>query len=75
MQPKILTEEKKEKYIKYMKNKLKDINVNEFNILIAHDPENFELYEKLGVDLIFSGHIHGGLIRIGKVCLLSPRRK
>ncbi|MGN1013584.1 MAG: metallophosphoesterase [Clostridia bacterium] len=75
MQPKILTEEKKEKYIKYMKNKLKDININEFNILIAHDPENFELYEKLGVDLIFSGHIHGGLIRIGKLCLFSPRRK
>jgi len=31
--------------------------------------------EKLNVDLIFSGHIHGGLIRFGKICLLSPRRK
>lgn len=75
MQPKVLDEERKEKYIKYMENKLKDLNLNEFNILIAHDPENFELYEKLKVDLVFSGHVHGGLIRFGKICLLSPRRK
>jgi hypothetical protein len=75
MQPKKLTEERKEKYIKYMRNKLKDINTNEFNILITHDPENFKLYEKLKVDLIFSGHVHGGLVRVGKLCLLSPRRK
>lgn len=75
MQPKVLTKEKEEKYIKFMKNKLGKINNNEFNILIAHDPENFKMYEKLNVDLIFSGHIHGGLVRIGKICLLSPRRK
>lgn len=75
MQPKVLTEDKKNKFIKYMENKLKDLNTSEFNILIAHDPENFELYEKLNVDLIFSGHVHGGLIRFGKICLLSPRRK
>ena len=75
MQPKILTDERKQKYIKYMKTKLKDLDKDKFNILIAHDPENFELYEKLGVDLVFSGHVHGGLIRLGKLCLLSPRRK
>ena len=75
MQPKVLTDERKQKYIKYMKTKLKDLDKDKFNILIAHDPENFELYEKLGVDLIFSGHVHGGLIRFGKLCLLSPRRK
>lgn len=75
MQPKNLTEAKKDKYIKYMRIKLNNINTNEFNILIAHDPENFELYEKLKIDLVFSGHVHGGLIRFGKICLLSPRRK
>ena len=37
--------------------------------------KELKLYEKLGVDLIFSGHVHGGLIRFGKLCLLSPRRK
>lgn len=75
MQPKKLTNKKKEKYIDYMRKVLPEIDTNEFNILISHDPENFEMYEKLKVDLIFSGHVHGGLIRFGKICLLSPRRK
>lgn len=75
MQPRVLTIQKKDKYINYMKKKLNDIDTNEFNVLLAHDPENFEMYEKLKVDLVFSGHVHGGLIRFGKVCLLSPRRR
>ena len=74
MQPKVLTKEKEEEFISYMKNKLKNLDTNEFNILIAHDPENFKMYKQLGVDLVFSGHVHGGLIRFGKICLLSPRR-
>lgn len=74
MQPKVLTNEKEEEFISYMKSKLKNLNTKEFNILIAHDPENFKMYKKLGVDLVFSGHVHGGLIRFGKICLLSPRR-
>ena len=75
MQPRVLTTQKKDKYINYMKKKLNNIDTNEFNVLLVHDPENFEMYEKLKVDLVFSGHVHGGLIRFGKVCLLSPRRK
>ena len=74
MQPKVLTKEKEEEFISYMRNKLKNLDINEFNILIAHDPENFKMYKQLGVDLVFSGHVHGGLIRFGKICLLSPRR-
>lgn len=75
MQPKDLTEDRKVKYINYMKTKLNNIDQNNYNVLLTHDPENFEMYEKLNVDLIFSGHVHGGLIRFGKICLLSPRRK
>ena len=75
MQPKKLTFNRKNKYIKYMYNKLKNIDNTKFNILIAHDPENFKLYKELEMDLIFSGHVHGGLIRFGRYCLLSPRRK
>lgn len=74
MQPKVLTKEKEEEFVSYMRNKLKNLDINEFNILIAHDPENFKMYKQLGVDLVFSGHVHGGLIRFGKICLLSPRR-
>lgn len=75
MQPKKLTNEKREKYIRFMKNKIDSIDDKKFNILLSHDPENFEMYKDLGVDMIFSGHDHGGLIRIGKICLLSPRKR
>lgn len=67
--------DKKENFVKIIKNKFNDIDTNEYNILIAHDPEDFEFYEKIKVDLIFSGHVHGGLVRFGKIALLSPRRK
>lgn len=47
-----------------------------FNILLAHTPFPFREYAKWGADLIFSGHCHGGVIRIPKVGgLLSPERK
>lgn len=52
------------------------INKEEFNILLAHNPLYFEAYEKWGADLIFSGHVHGGIVRIPFVGgLLSPERK
>lgn len=46
-----------------------------FNILITHNPLYFETYEKWGTDLIFSGHVHGGIVRIPFIGgLLSPER-
>ena len=36
----------------------------EFNILLAHNPAYFKEYVSWGADLILSGHIHGGIIRI-----------
>lgn len=36
----------------------------EFRILLSHRPELFDLYAKYPVDLIFSGHAHGGQIRL-----------
>ncbi len=35
-----------------------------FNILLSHRPELFELYAGSGVDLVFSGHAHGGQVRL-----------
>lgn len=47
---------------------------NEFNILIAHNPEYFETYAKWGADLVLSGHNHGGLVRLPYMGgVLSPR--
>ena len=70
-----ITIDKKKNFVKIIKCIFNDINTDEYNILIAHDPENFEIYEELKPDLIFSGHVHGGLIRFGKVAILSPRRR
>lgn len=35
-----------------------------YTILLSHRPELFETYVKSGVDLVFSGHAHGGQFRL-----------
>lgn len=35
-----------------------------FGILIAHNPMYFKQYASWGADLVFSGHVHGGIIRL-----------
>lgn len=35
-----------------------------FNILLSHRPEHFKIYADSGVDIVFTGHAHGGQIRI-----------
>ncbi|WP_290776144.1 metallophosphoesterase [Anaerofustis sp.] len=69
----------KESNIKYtQKNFSKTINketfeADKFNILLTHNPLYFDVYEKSGVDLILSGHVHGGIVRIPfKGGVLSP---
>lgn len=34
------------------------------SILLSHRPELFEMYAEEGVDLVFTGHAHGGQIRL-----------
>lgn len=34
------------------------------NILIAHNPDYFEEYAAWGADLVLSGHVHGGIMRL-----------
>jgi hypothetical protein len=43
-----------------------------FNVLIAHNPSDFEIYKEWGADLILSGHYHGGVIRVFNRGLLGP---
>ncbi len=48
-----------------MKQELQDIETGEdYNILLSHHPEHFELYKEKGFNLVFSGHTHGGQFRI-----------
>ena len=37
---------------------------HEFSILLAHNPNFFPQYQAAGFDLIFSGHVHGGMVRL-----------
>lgn len=46
-----------------------------FKILLSHRPEIFDLYHKAKVDLIFSGHAHGGQVRLPIIGgLFSPNQ-
>ena len=35
-----------------------------FSVLIAHNPDYFQNYAEWGADLVVSGHVHGGLMRL-----------
>lgn len=41
-----------------------EMNKEEYNILLAHNPNFIESYAAWGADLTLSGHIHGGMVRI-----------
>ena len=54
---------------------LGNLDTESYNILLTHNPLYAETYSNWGADLILSGHIHGGMIRIPFVGgLLSPER-
>ena len=61
----------------YINNKLPNIKSNKFNILLAHNPLFIDEYSSWGADLVLSGHMHGGIIRIPiiDVGVLSPEKK
>ena len=39
-------------------------NDRRFQILLAHNPLYFKEYAAWGADLVLSGHMHGGIIRL-----------
>jgi len=49
-----------------MQSKLQEISdaENEFTILLSHRPELFEVYADNNMDLVLSGHAHGGQFRL-----------
>lgn len=44
-------------------------------LLIAHNPFFGEAYSKWGAKYTFSGHVHGGIVRLFGKAMLSPERK
>ena len=58
----------------YLNQLLGEANEDEYNILIAHNPDYFDVYSDWGADLVLSGHNHGGLVRLPFVGgVISPR--
>ncbi|MBR2877130.1 MAG: metallophosphoesterase [Clostridia bacterium] len=54
-----------EKYIDKTTEKINSLNDEAyFSILLAHHPELFPEYAKTNIDLVFSGHAHGGQFRL-----------
>ncbi len=48
-----------------VKEMLKNLNDKKFySVLLSHRPELFNMYEEQGLDLVFTGHTHGGQMRI-----------
>ncbi|MDE6088260.1 MAG: metallophosphoesterase [Oscillospiraceae bacterium] len=45
-------------------------------VLLAHSPLGFRAYADWGADMILSGHVHGGIVRLpGVGGILSPERR
>ncbi len=47
-----------------------------YHILLAHNPAYMERYWEWGADLVLSGHLHGGIVRLPAVGgVISPQRR
>lgn len=49
---------------KFLENQFGEADPTKYQILIAHNPIFMSDYLKWGADLIVSGHMHGGIVRI-----------
>lgn len=48
--------------VSHIKEKIGTPDPKYYNILIGHNPDQFDAYAKWGADLVLSGHVHGGMI-------------
>ena len=49
---------------RYLKKLLGKPSKGDYHILIAHHPDYFTAYADWGADLVLSGHVHGGIMRL-----------
>lgn len=55
------TEEKMHTLLKAV---TEEVNDGDFTLLLSHRPETFQVYQQYPVDLVLTGHAHGGQFRI-----------
>jgi predicted MPP superfamily phosphohydrolase len=48
----------------YLEKTLPKLDKSKCNLLIAHNPDYFEKYAQWGADLVLSGHVHGGIMKL-----------
>lgn len=48
----------------YLNSVVKEASKDDYQILLAHNPEYFEEYAAWGADMVLSGHVHGGIMRL-----------
>ncbi len=48
----------------YLPSVIGEPSPDKYHILLAHNPEYFEEYAEWGPDLVVSGHVHGGIMRL-----------
>ena len=57
----------------FLKSSIEPLQTKTFTVVLSHRPELFDIYVNSGADLILSGHLHGGQVRLPFVGgLLSP---
>ena len=62
-------------YRKIVEAQIKEIQLEDFNILLAHRPQYIDVYSKFDFDLVLSGHAHGGQFRFPIIGgLFSPQQ-
>ena len=60
----------------YLQRIFGSVDADRVSILLAHNPEHFEQYAKWKPDFVFSGHVHGGLVRLPLLGgVVSPQLK
>lgn len=58
---------------RFLRNATGQLQEETFTVVLSHRPELFDIYVENGADLILSGHLHGGQVRLPFVGgLLSP---
>ena len=46
-----------------------------FDILLTHNPKGFEVYAEWGAEVILTGHVHGGMVRLPYIgAVFAPER-
>lgn len=59
--------------VEEIKERVGEPDLSAFEILMAHNPTYMKEYQKWGADLVLSGHLHGGVVRIpGVLGVISP---